>query len=104
MPEASWGTSNRWLTCITLDATSQATVGTVLNALEADSIEARPLWKPMHLQPVFKDFEVFGGSVSEALFGSGLCLPSGSSLTNADMDRVVTAVRDCILAPVESGK
>ena len=57
-------------------------------ALEAEDIEARPLWKPMHLQPVYRDAPFYGGDVSAALFERGLCLPSGSALTNADQQRV----------------
>jgi len=61
-------------------------------ALEAEDIEARPLWKPMHLQPIFAASHAFGGDVSARLFERGLCLPSGSSLTEADHDRVVETV------------
>lgn len=66
---------------------------TVRLALEAENIEARPVWKPMHLQPVFAGYESVGGGVAEAFFRDGLCLPSGSNLTAADLARVVTAVR-----------
>lgn len=94
MPEASNGTSNRWLTCIVVDAPKfGATREQVRLALEAENIESRPLWKPMHLQPVFRGARVRGGSVSARLFEHGLCLPSGSSLTPADRDRVVSIVR-----------
>ena len=62
-------------------------------ALEAEDIEARPVWKPMHLQPVFADDPMFGGEVSARLFERGLCLPSGSPLTDADQDRVVAGLR-----------
>lgn len=93
MPEASWGKSNRWLTCLTLDRELPATVATIIKALGRENIEARPLWKPMHLQPVFAAFEAFGGSVSEKLFSSGLCLPSGSSLTPSDISLIVDVVR-----------
>ncbi len=62
-------------------------------ALEADNIEARPVWKPMHQQPVFRQCQVFGGSVSARLFADGLCLPSGSNLKDADRERVVEIVR-----------
>jgi dTDP-4-amino-4,6-dideoxygalactose transaminase len=93
MPEASWGRSNRWLTCITLDKELPLGSSTLLGALEAEHIEGRPLWKPMHLQPVFNGVEVFGGKVSEDLFGRGLCLPSGSSLTVEELATVVRIVR-----------
>ena len=61
-------------------------------ALEAEDIEARPLWKPMHLQPIFASHRTFGGEVGARLFERGLCLPSGSSLTDDDQDRVVATV------------
>ena len=61
-------------------------------ALEAENIEARPVWKPMHLQPVFAGCESIGGGVAEALFTNGLCLPSGSNLTTDDLARVVAIV------------
>ncbi len=59
-------------------------------ALEAENIEARPVWKPMHMQPVFAGTRIFGGAVSERLFQNGLCLPSGSSLSTEDQDRVIS--------------
>ena len=58
-------------------------------ALEAEDIESRPTWKPLHLQPVFADSAVVGGSVSASIFDRGLCLPSGSALTDADVERIV---------------
>jgi pyridoxal phosphate-dependent aminotransferase EpsN len=64
-------------------------------ALEEEDIESRPVWKPMHLQPVFKGCSVRGGNVAERLFKNGLCLPSGSSLTAADRSRVIAVVRSC---------
>ncbi len=64
-------------------------------ALEAANIEARSLWKPMHLQPVFAGCETVGGAVAESLFRDGLCLPSGSSLTEGDLERIAGVVRDC---------
>jgi len=90
MPEAEYGTSNAWLTCIVLDPDAfGADRETVRLALEAEDIEARPLWKPMHLQPIFASHRTFGGEVGARLFEHGLCLPSGSSLTDDDQDRVV---------------
>lgn len=93
MPEASYGRSNRWLSCIVVDPEAfGATREDIRLALEAVNIEARPLWKPMHLQPVFKGCRAVGGAVSEALFERGLCLPSGSSLSAADQKRVVATL------------
>jgi len=83
--------ANRWLSCILVDANK--TVGVTREdirlALEKENIECRPLWKPMHLQPVFADAPFFGDGTSEKLFEDGLCLPSGSNLTPQNLDRVV---------------
>jgi len=94
MPEASWGRHTRWLTCITIDRNEfGATSEDLRLALEAENIEARPVWKPMHLQPVFAGCESVGGMVAEAFFAHGLCLPSGSNLSAEDLARVVTAIQ-----------
>jgi pyridoxal phosphate-dependent aminotransferase EpsN len=121
MPEASYGRSTRWLTCLTIgeakakakvkvkakakkgspsasistsaSAGPRSSVLRLLQALEAENIEARPLWKPMHLQPVFRGCRVRGGGVSERLFENGLCLPSGSALTEEDLERICAVVR-----------
>jgi dTDP-4-amino-4,6-dideoxygalactose transaminase len=93
MPQASYGTSNCWLTCIVVDPDEfGATAEQVRVHLDAAEIEARPTWKPMHLQPAFADASVVGGAVCESLFTNGLCLPSGSSLTEDDQDRVLDAL------------
>lgn len=93
MPEASWGRHNRWLTVLLLDpAIAGVDREAVRLALEAENIEARPVWKPMHLQPVFADYGVVGGSVAEQLFDQGLCLPSGSSLSREDTSRIVQII------------
>lgn len=82
MPEARYGRSNCWLTCITVDAAEYgATREEIRQHLEQLDIESRPVWKPMHLQPVFSSCRVRGGAVSAELFENGLCLPSGSSLS-----------------------
>lgn len=81
--------SNFWLTTIIVD-NADYTREDIRLALEADNIESRPLWKPMHLQPVFKGAPFYGEGVSERLFDKGLCLPSGSNLTKQDLQRVVT--------------
>ena len=94
MPEAAWGRATRWLTCITVDpAEFGADREAIRLALEAEDIESRPLWKPMHLQPVFAGCPVAGGAVAAGLFERGLCLPSGTSLTDADLARVADVVR-----------
>lgn len=94
MPEAEWGRHSRWLTTLTIDpAAFGATREDVRLALEAENIEARPVWKPMHLQPIFAEYEAVGGAVAEDLFERGLCLPSGSNLEEGDLARVVEVVR-----------
>jgi pyridoxal phosphate-dependent aminotransferase EpsN len=93
MPEAPYGTTNAWLTCMVVDPTVfGADREAIRLALEAEDIESRPLWKPMHLQPIFAAHHAFGGDVSARLFERGLCLPSGSSLGKDDQDRVVATV------------
>lgn len=94
MPEADYGRCTRWLTCITIEPKLAGTDReTVRLALAEQNIEARPVWKPMHLQPLFKESSCFGGAVAERLFADGLCLPSGSNLTTSDLDRVIEVVR-----------
>ena len=96
MPEAPWNRCTRWLTCILVDPKLFGVDReTIRLALEAENIEARPVWKPMHLQPVFAHCDRFGGDVAEDLFNRGLCLPSGSNLTESDLQRVVEVVRRC---------
>jgi len=83
-------TSNHWLSCITVDSTkTDLTSEKIRLELQKDNIEARPLWKPMHLQPIFKNVPFYGGSVSEKLFTNGLCLPSGSNLNDEEKDRII---------------
>lgn len=85
--------SNFWLTCILVDPKlAGQTREEIADRLAQDNIETRPLWKPMHLQPVFKDTPMYVNGVSEALFNNGLCLPSGSLLTNEDIQRVVQVI------------
>ncbi len=94
MPEAPWGRHTRWLTCLTIDPEAfGATREDVRLALEAENVEARPVWKPMHLQPAYDGFEVLGGAIGEDVFERGLCLPSGSAMTPDDVARVVEIVR-----------
>jgi dTDP-4-amino-4,6-dideoxygalactose transaminase len=94
MPDANWGRHTHWLTCVTVDPdTFGADRDEIRLALESENIESRPVWKPLHLQPVFAECEHVGGEVAENLFMQGLCLPSGSSLSEADLERVVTVIR-----------
>jgi dTDP-4-amino-4,6-dideoxygalactose transaminase len=94
MPVAGYGAPNCWLTCILVDAEAfGASREDIRVHLAGRAIESRPTWKPMHLQPVYRDCEMRGGAVCEDLFRRGLCLPSGSALTGTDRQRVVDAVR-----------
>ncbi|NER84678.1 MAG: pyridoxal phosphate-dependent aminotransferase, partial [Leptolyngbya sp. SIO1D8] len=94
MPEADYGSASRWLTCLTVNPLEFGCDREAIRlALAAANIESRPVWKPLHLQPVFADCECIGGSVAESLFATGLCLPSGSRMTVADCDRVTTIIR-----------
>ena len=92
-PEGGDFNSNYWLTCITVDPEEAGfTRENVRLALDEDNIESRPLWKPMHLQPVFKDAPFYGNGTSERLFEIGLCLPSGPTLTDEDIERVTKVI------------
>jgi dTDP-4-amino-4,6-dideoxygalactose transaminase len=91
--EAPWGTHTRWLSVLYLDPrTTVTTPGTVVTALAAENIEARPVWRPMHTQPMFASAERVGGAVAEQLYQTGICLPSSSSLAPASQDRVIDAM------------
>lgn len=94
MSENPRGRSTRWLTCLLVDPCRfGATRDDVLRVLDRENIESRPVWKPMHLQPVFASCRARGGAVADDLFRRGLCLPSGSNLREEDRDRVVAAIR-----------
>ncbi len=94
-PESEGSFSNRWLTCLTIDPLQSGgiTRERIRLGLAKKNIESRPLWKPMHLQPVFKDAPYFGGKVAKNLFEMGLCLPSGSNLETADLQRVTSEIK-----------
>jgi pyridoxal phosphate-dependent aminotransferase EpsN len=93
MPEAAYGRSSRWLTAIRVDPVASGFDREALRlALEEGNIESRPVWKPMHMQPVFAGAAVRGGSVARTLFDQGLCLPSGSAMADADVDRVIETI------------
>ena len=98
MPEASYGRANRWLTVMLIDPQRcGATANDIIRALTEENIEARPVWKPMHLQPVFRECAYYphcdGESVSDALFERGICLPSGSNLSEDDQQRVIRRIK-----------
>jgi dTDP-4-amino-4,6-dideoxygalactose transaminase len=98
MPEAAAGRATRWLTVLTVDP-GEAGVDreAIRRHLDEQGIEARPAWKPMHLQPVFAGAEMRGGAVCEQIFRDGLCLPSGSGLTDDDIDTVIAETRAAVL-------
>ncbi|MFN6518472.1 MAG: DegT/DnrJ/EryC1/StrS family aminotransferase [Nostoc sp. CreGUA01] len=94
MPEANYGYATRWLTCITIDSQAFSANREQLRlGLLEQQIESRPVWKPLHLQPIFAECECFGGAVAEDLFTRGLCLPSGSNLTDEDLKRVIHQIQ-----------
>ena len=114
MPEAAYGKASRWLTVISITPEEfGADRETVRLALETENIESRPVWKPMHMQPVFdtgipaiesrkpstgkprQKCRAVGGQVAEDLFHRGLCLPSGTAMTNSDLSRIIDTIRSC---------
>ena len=91
MPTNEWDEPNYWLSSMTL--TGKVRPIDIFNALEAENIESRPVWKPMHLQPFFEKYDFVGEGVSEKLFENGVCLPSDTKMTNSDLDRVVNVIK-----------
>ena len=100
MPEASFGRATRWLTVLTIDPDAAGvTAEQILEELLAENIEARPVWKPMHLQPLFTKSPYYPHAVtscSDYFFANGICLPSGSNMTEQDVDRVIEVVRHSV--------
>jgi len=99
MPEAEFGKSNRWLTVMTLDPeTIKKNPFELVDYLEEQNIESRPVWKPMHLQPLFEGKKYYtheeNRSISDMLFKTGICLPSGTAMTERDLQRVIDAIRE----------
>ena len=86
--------SNRWLTTIVLEENSKINNEKIRLELQKNNIESRPLWKPMHLQPVFNTYQALTNGVSEDLFNRGLCLPSGSNMSDQDLNRVVNIIKN----------
>ncbi len=96
MPEPNYGRCTRWLTCLTIDpAKFGVDRETVRLTLERENIEARPVWKPMHMQRVFQGYERIGGEVAEDLFERGLCLPSGTGINEENLKRIVSTILGC---------
>jgi pyridoxal phosphate-dependent aminotransferase EpsN len=96
MPEPAFANSTRWLSCMTIDPeVSGVHRDSVIVELERNNIESRPTWKPMHMQPLFNGCKIVGGAVSEELFDKGVCLPSGTNMTNKELFRVIGIVKSC---------
>jgi pyridoxal phosphate-dependent aminotransferase EpsN len=94
MPVADPEASNYWLSCLTIDSeTSGSSRDALMATLEAADIEARPLWKPLHLQPIFTDKICYGGELAEGLFKNGLCLPSGSGMDESEREKVIRTIK-----------
>lgn len=91
MPVNEWNEPNYWLSVITLDGKVKPLA--IMEALEAENIESRPVWKPMHMQPFFEEYDCIGGEVSERLFESGVCLPSDTKMTDEDLERVCSIIK-----------
>ena len=97
MPISSEGSPNYWLSCIILDRTqSKVSRDELISICHDASIEIRPIWKPLHMQKVFQEKQMFGGAVSESLFYNGLCLPSGSNLLDEDREKVISILSSAL--------
>ncbi|CAK8717151.1 Putative pyridoxal phosphate-dependent aminotransferase EpsN [Candidatus Electrothrix gigas] len=96
MPEPDFAYSTCWLTCLTIDPDKANTSrDAIIQELENNNIESRPTWKPMHLQPLYADCATVGGQVAEKFFQTGLCLPSGTSMNDKDLKRILRVIRSC---------
>lgn len=91
MPMNEWQDSNCWLSCITLSGKVRPL--DIMLALEAENIESRPIWKPMHMQPFFEGYDFIGEGVSQELFENGVCLPSDTKMNDADLERIVGIIK-----------
>lgn len=99
MPEIEDGYSTRWLTIMEMTNATQTKINSTIKFLSDNNIEAKPVWKPMHLQPLFSKHELFTNNpqepISKKLFFQGICLPSGSNLKNDEQKRVIEAIKSC---------
>ncbi len=91
MPINDWNEPNYWLSCITLSGKVRPL--DIIEGLEKENIESRPIWKPMHMQPFFSEYDYIGGDVSEKLFENGVCLPSDTKMTDEDLERIVEIIK-----------
>jgi len=91
MPVNKWDEPNYWLSCMTLSGEVRPL--DIMEALEAENIESRPIWKPMHMQPFFEKYDFVGTDVSGKLFEDGVCLPSDTKMTDGDLERICGILR-----------
>lgn len=91
MPENEWGEQNYWLTCITLSGKVKPI--DIIEALEKENVESRPIWKPMHMQPFYEGYDFIGGDVARSIFENGVCLPSDTKMTDDDLNRVCGIIK-----------
>ena len=91
MPINEWNEPNCWLSCITLNG--RVRPNEIIEALEKENIESRPIWKPMHMQPVFEAYDFVGEGFSKKIFENGLCLPSDTKMTDEDLNRVCNVIK-----------
>ena len=91
MPMNEWQDSNCWLSCMTLNGNVRPY--DIMLALEAENIESRPIWKPMHMQPFFEKYDFIGEGISQELFENGVCLPSDTKMTDSDLERIISIIK-----------
>jgi len=91
MPENEWGEQNYWLTCITLSGKVKPI--DIIEALEKENVESRPIWKPMHMQPFYEGYNFIGGDVARNIFENGVCLPSDTKMTDDELNRVCGIIK-----------
>ncbi len=91
MPVNEWNEPNYWLSCITLNGDVKPI--DIMARLEEENIESRPIWKPMHMQPVFEKYDFIGEGVSQKIFENGVCLPSDTKMSDEDLNRVCNVIK-----------
>lgn len=91
MPENEWDKPNYWLSCLTLSGKIKPI--DIIEALEKENIESRPIWKPMHMQPFYEGYDFIGGDVARSIFENGVCLPSDTKMTDDDLNRVCGIIK-----------
>lgn len=92
IPDHDYETSNHWLSALTVDP-QVITPTEIIDALAKENIESRPVWKPMHMQPIFEEYDFIGGNVAQSLYENGVCLPSDSKMTDEEINRVIDTIK-----------